>query len=300
MAQTFYSTNSGGGNTVMDHLLANCLALQSMFSGGSAPGSPVNGQGWYDDTNHIPYLRVNGAWKEFFAGKFFATNPDFNFLQAISMRLENTTALPSPAAGKVGQVIVNTGAAKAEVMVSATRNERFVSVGTGDYDAQFLPASAWVDDATNPPTAATKGTTPTVRGKLFSATNQKASAHYQVPPGYTDDVDLVLRTFWLLNAAETSGDDLNVQVDMVALKPNNNETPSATSIQIQTVGDIAALTADGALHTVDTVLDFDDGTVPIDPSDLLCLEVSRFSVATIPGAIFLGSKLLTVCNKLTE
>jgi len=43
----------------------NYESLRSGFSGASAPTTPtpINGQKWYDSTNHIEYTYIDGAWK---------------------------------------------------------------------------------------------------------------------------------------------------------------------------------------------------------------------------------------------
>lgn len=305
MSATFYDTLSSATFAVtLPKLLDNCNALRSMFSGGSFPSSPapVNGQGCYRTDEDVPYLYVAAAWAKLYAGKFF-DDADFDFHKALNFRLDALSAIDAPAADTEGQLILNTGLAKFQGNVSDALTETLLSVSDVDYIPVQLPMSAWEPDATNPPTrvGGTKGTTPMARGLLFDATNELASILVQVPFGFSETKDILVRSAWLLAGAETTGDDLDVAIDVVSLQPNNNETPSATSVTSTGTQDTGVSPAAGALVQVTNTLDFDNGTVPIRKNDWLLLEIRRPTLAAVAGAIFMGAVLLVPAgDRVTE
>lgn len=309
MAQTFYAEDTTQTvATELTRLFTNCEALRSSFSGSSAPSSPsvVNGQLWLD-TSATPHIwKVYGdfdgggaAWKE--VGSFMHSTLDLldNTLKAA--RHENLGSHKTPAAGNVGEIYQHTGALKFFGVVSSSEKEVFFSGNNTDYWSIFVPAAAMERDGTNPPTAATKGTTPTLRGWLFDAANELVSFAVRVPAGYSADADCKLRLHCVLNQAESSGDDIDWTANLVTVEPASTEVASKTSTAATVAQDMSTFVSDGAVHAVDITLDFDDADNPIAPGDLLVIEIHRTDLANCGGVILVGAQVLfPIGTKVTE
>lgn len=307
MSQTWDSISTGDGLAAnMAKRDAKLDTLRSAWSGSSAPSSPVQGQFWLDTSGTDYILKVyadldgtGAAWHE--VGSFLHDDVDLDGHQLLNARLENLGSHTTPAAGVVGEVYLYTTAGKMYVIASATKREVLFSGSNTDYMPLDLPASALERDGTNPPTAATKGTTPTLRGWLFDAANELASFAFRVPAGYAADADLKLRLFCILNQAETSGDDIDWTFDYVVRQPASSEVVSATSTQVTVAQDMAANVADGSVHMVDLTLAYNDATNPIAAGDLIVGEIHRTDLANCGGVIVVGIQLLVpVGTKITE
>lgn len=288
------------------HLDDKLTTLRSCWSGTSAPGSPTQGQFWLDTSGSDYILKVyadldstGAAWHE--VGSFLHDDLDLDAHQLLNARLENLNSHTTPAAGVVGEVYLYTTDNKARLIASATKREVLFSGSNTDYMPLFVPASALERDGTNPPTAATKGTTPTMRGWLFDATNELASFAFRVPAGYAADADLKLRIMCVLNQAETNGDDIDWTLDYVVRQPASSEVVSDTSTQVTVAQDMAANVSDGASHMVDLTLAYNDATNPIAAGDLIVGEIHRTNLSNCGGVIVVGIQLLVpIGTKITE
>lgn len=306
MAQTFTTPNSGTGAEVDDDLLDNTNTLRSSFSGSSAAGSPVQGQLWLDTSAAEYALKVYGDLEgtgaaQYEIGSVLHTDLKLRNNQLVDVRLENKTAETTPGAGVIGEVYLHTTAAKMRVIVSATVREVVMSGSNVDYIPLTLPARAWDLDATNPPTAVTVGTTPTIRGLLFDATNEKMSIAVPVPAGYSADADLKLRVWCYLNAAETASDTIDAAIQVLSLQPDNGELATATSTQYTKSESIGAQNTQYALHKFDFTITYNDATNPVAAGDMLEIEFALSSIASVAGIIFRSAQLLVPFGtKITE
>jgi len=306
MGQNFNATNSGTGAEVDDDLLENTNTVRSSFSGASEPGSPVVGQLAMVTGGSEDILKVYGsfdggadAWWEVSGTLHGSLNGRNN--QLLNIRLENLTAETTPAAGVIGEVYLHTTAAKARLIVSATVREVFMTASNVDYIPIWIPISACERDATNPPTAATVGTTPVIRGYQFDATNEKVSFAFVVPAGFSDDANLKVRTWAYLLNAETDADTINATLDIVAVQPDNEEVPTGTSTQSVVAESVGTGNTQYSLHKFDFTLVYDDATNPINPGDLIECEFSLSSIASVTGIIVRGFQVLVPFgSKITE
>lgn len=306
MSQTFADVDqTGSATTCIGQLEDRTDTLRSSFSGSSAPSSPVDGQLWLDTSGSEDILKVyadlegsGGAWYE--VGSVLHGDLKLRNNELVDARLENLGSHTSPASGVVGEVYLYTGDNKARVIVSSTVREVVLSGSSVD----FIPVRVFGDlilDATNPPTAGTKGTTPTVRGWLFDAANELASFSVRVPAGYSATADCKLRLTCVLNQAETSGDDIDWTADLVSIAPSSSEVVSGTSTQATVAQDMGANVSEGAVHVVDITLDFDDATNPIAPGDLLCVEIHRTNLSNCGGVLVTDAAVLfPLGTKVTE
>lgn len=307
MSQTYTTIDlaTQSAADVLGHLATRTDTLRSAFSGSTAPSSPVAGQTWLDEsaTERVfkAYFDAEGSgagWYE--VGSVLHGNLKLRNNQLVDARLENLSSHTTPASGVVGEAYLYTTDAKARLIVSATKREVILSASNVDYMAIDLFAGMQ-RDATNPPTAGTKGTTPTCRGWLFDATNELASFVARVPQGYSGDANLKLRLLCVLNAAETANDDIDWTCDYTAAEPSSAEAVSKTSTSVTAAKDMGSTVAEGSVHVVDITLDYADATNPIAAGDVLTLEVHRTDLANCSGVILVGAQLLVpVGIKVTE
>ncbi len=292
-------------DAAIDALLANDIELRKSFASSSSPASPVSGQIWIDTSGASAVLKVYGdlegtgaAWYEVsrvLHGSMLGGNN-----QLVDIRLENKSSHTTPASGVVGEVYLLTTDGKARLVVSATVREVLLSASNADNLAVDAFSSLRLD-ATNPPTAGTKGSTPTVRGWLFDAANELASFCVRVPAGYSADADVKIRLECVLNQAESSGDDIDWTADYVVRAPASAELVSDTSSSATAAKDMSTHVAEGAWHYVDIALPYNDATNPIAAGDLLCVEIHRTDLANCGGVIVVGAQVLfPVGTKITE
>lgn len=299
MAQTFdtITTSTDSPKDGIVTLDARTDTLRSSFSGASSPSTPVDGQLWFDTGNLVIYYYDGSQWVEF--GTNLASDLDLNLNQLIDARLENTGSDPTPAAGNVGKVVYHTGDDKAKLVASATLLETLVSVSNSDGEPTHLPINTWTLDATNPPTATTVGTTPTVCGLLFDATNERMHISVPVPRGYSDDADLVLRVHFLLNATETANDTADFVVDLVSQGRESSDAATKTSTQATVSHDIGSNAGQYTYHAADIPIDFDDADNPVDAEDLLSFSLGMSALGgagEVAAVIVTHVELLTPCG----
>lgn len=274
--------------------------LDTMWAGATSPTSPVAGRMWLDTSGTEDIVKVycdidggGNAWVELasvlhgdLSVGYDTSNPNEIKFVLLEQRADVT-----PASGQVGRIWQNSTSGLVKIVKDASTAHVLVSSAITDTIKTELPLGAWTKGST-PPTDATKGTTPTMAGWQFDATAETAVCNVRVPAGYGGVSDLTLRTFWALNQTETSGDDLDVTVDLVSCQPDNNEAVSKTSTQATGTTDIGSNTADGAVTIVDVTLDYDDATNPIAAGDMLVMEMHLTNVTGVLDPLFMGAQLL--------
>lgn len=306
MSQTFNDIDQSvdTGTAVFTKLDDRGDTLRSTFSGTSLDGSPVVGeQNLHLDSSTSGY----DIWKMYYdpegtgdgwyeCGTMLhgdLESIDGNH-ELIGWRFENTATAPTPSAGTVGQVVLDTGGGtnRMKVVRDSSTLDTVMHGNSAEYIPVDLPISSWDRDATNPPTVTDIGTTPSVRGWAFNATNEQASTQVRVPKGYSASADLKLRVWCALESAETASDTIDATLDLVSLTPNNDEALTKASTQATVSHDISTNNAQYSLHTFDFTIDFDDATNPVAAGDMLCMEFALSSVASVAGIVVLGTTLL--------
>ncbi len=295
MGQTYAAIDQSAqtGTVVLGHLDDRTDTLQSSFSGTGNPGSPVEGQlcrrtdteamTYYDGASWVPFAGLGEEW---------VADAEVSFQQLKEARVENLGADEAVAAGKDGHLFYHTGSGDLkmvdEAVDSAVKVMRNVIIGT---TTQTLDLPQPLLDASNPPTAGTKGTTPTHRGWLFAAANELASWSIRVPSDYRNSGNLTLRLWCVLNQAETNADDIDWSADLTSLISGESTTGTSTAAAASTT-DIGTDSADGDLHTCDIVIDYDDADNPVNAGDLLTIEIHRTDLAEVGGVILEHAALI--------
>lgn len=302
MSQTWVAQNTGTmtPSTCLGHLEDKADTLDTMWAGATSPTSPVAGRMWLDTSGTEDIVKVycdidggGNAWVELASmlhGDLSVGIDTSNPNQIKFVLMEQRTDV-TPASGQVGRLWQNSSSGLVKYVADASTAKVIVAAAITETIRTDLPLGSWTVGST-PPTATTKGTTPAVAGLLFDATAETAVCSVRVPAGYGGVSDLTLRTFWLLNVAETSGDDLDVTIDLVSITPGNNEAVTKTSTAATGTTDIGANTAEGADVTVDITLDYNDATNPIAAGDMLHMEMHLTNVTGVAAAIFVGAQLL--------
>jgi hypothetical protein len=290
MAQTFteHDTSSDDVPTCLNAQQTRTTTLQSNFSGSSAPASPVEGQLFVDTTTAsdlILYFRNNAAWQAV-ANMKMRANKDCNDKEMTNFRVENLGADPSSAAGKAGRLFHNTADGKWK----GDDGSAIVTLHSGTVTAvRELPLTDGGKDASNPPTIDTVGTTPTVRGLLFDATNELYSFSFRVPQNWDGASDLTLHLDCALDGAEANGDDIDWTMDWVAAATTEDLTKTSTANNTTT--DIGNATSAGEFIRCALTFDYDDGDNPITAGDRVVAEIHRSDLAEVDGVVLVGASL---------
>lgn len=294
------ATLSGTYATAMGQVQTNFALSLVTFRGTAKDAAYGEGYQWVDSSAaaevHKLYYDADGSGPaDYEVGS--RQHGDLKFLgtgggQVFDLRFENVTSDATPAASNVGGVKYRTDTKQLRLVRDSSVLGTVVNVPDGGYISKELPVHAWDLDATNPPTAVTIGTTPTIRGLLFNATNQKMSCAVVVPAGYSAAADCKLRIWGYLNSAETASDTIDVAIQLLSLQADNGELATATSTQYTKSESIGAQNTQYALHKLDVVLTYNDATNPIAAGDLLEIEFALSSVASVAGFIFRTAQLL--------
>ncbi len=311
MGQNFAAINSGsGGDTVktgIDNLDERTDTLRTCFSGTSAPSSPEVGQLWLD-TSATPNLLkqykdvgAGNAWVVILTATRDGTDivGDANsgdtratLAQLKGWRIENRSGAFTPAAGNVGGIYLDTDDASPTLVLDASTLGVLCNVTSASYDSVDIPLDGTNWNDSTPPTAATKGTSPTVHGWLFDATGEKMCLVAKVPANWNGASDLKLRLTCVLNAAETNGDDIEWSGNLVAVTTGTDAVSKTSTATAASATDIGTASSEGSEHECDLTIDYDDADNPVTAGDTLYIEINRTEVTNVAGVIVTAARLL--------
>ncbi len=288
--------------TILGTLDDRTDALRNCFIGTAAPtgdAGPVEGQIWLDNSGTPYVLKLYAdfdgggvTWNEIAVLKELTSDMECSFQQMNDMRLENRGTAQAVSAANEGAVWLLTGDGEVYFVDNGVDNavKKVIAVVAGTtVERKDIPLSPVGIPSSNPPTQVEIGTTPTIRGYLLDATNEKFTLTTRIPTNYSEDGDLTLVLRVLLNAAETANDDINVTADLVAFA--DTEAANKTSTQASVDHDIGANNAQYDCHEVPITIDYDDANNPITPNDNLVVEVYLDSVASVAGVVLIGAHL---------
>jgi len=294
MGQTYgtITTGSDSVSTGISALATRTDPLRSSFSGSSAPGSPVVGQRWIDTSATPNLLKV---YADVGAGDAWVVEGPVEKLnsaicldasaagtratcnQLTGARIENRAAHVATGAGNIGFIYLLTGDGEIyylENTIAVSRKALLSIVDSSSKDSVEIDLVDAVLGAT-PPTAWTAGTSPAARGWLFDATGESLTLQCVVPANFSDDGDLVLETWWVLDTTETAADDIDVDCNWVAVTPGTDAVNKTSTAATAGATDIGAVTGQYAAFKVSITIDYDDASNPVDAGDLLLMEINR-------------------------
>lgn len=274
------------------------VELRNLWVGPTAPSNPVVGQRWLDTSTVPNCLRVyadigaGNAWQPVgpVSRLIASINADPSTtddrqapLEHKALRLEGVGALPVASATNGGLLFYRTTDGEvflADQPVSGGWKGLLSVVQGASFDTVELDLSGDVgNDATNPPTKATKGV---LEGWLFDATNEKRTFAFVVPKNWTADTDLFLHLYQVLDAAETAGDDIEWSGEVRSLVLQQDKVTKAATALVDAATDIGAdvdgIDAGGGPHRTTLTIDHDDATNPVAIGNLLLITVWRKTV----------------------
>ncbi|MCK6480194.1 MAG: hypothetical protein HUU06_06695 [Planctomycetaceae bacterium] len=305
------STPTLPGSQAFLRLEGQAFEVRACSIGPTPPADPVEGMLWVDNSASpyrvYVYARIDAggaAWQPL--GPLSRLPSDLNFdpsivddrlapFQAKGMRLENRNALPAVSPTNRGMLVFRLGDGEVYVSDEGVSGawKCLLSVVAGvSLDSVEVDLTAVVLGAT-PPTAASKGATPAVRGYLFDDPAESLTVVAVVPKNYSGAGDLVLDLDCVLNQAEASGDDIDWAADLVAVVPGaaGSAVTRPPTLVVPVLTDIGANAGDGALHRCRLVLDHDDPANPITPGALLAIEIHRTGLAEVGGVVLVAARL---------
>lgn len=290
--------SAGAGDTVKEGIRKNrdnAIKIDENRIDTSDPTTPNDGVEWVRSdgaNNGQKYAQINGAKTEILYQHKINDDLDLQGNEIKNFRAEQlaTGSLPTPAAGTSGEIPFDLTVERHASIDSADQYylARFKVDGT-EYFGIRIPLEKGVVDgpATNPTPDSLKNE---ISGWLFDATNEELLLSARVPAGWTGGHDLLLRTGWWLNQAETANDDLEVASDWATITPGVDSASKAEETSATAATDIGSGTADGTFHWNDVVIDYAAIGNVIAANDLLRMIVRRVSVG---GAGKVGGAILS-------
>jgi hypothetical protein len=287
------------------------VELRKGFAGATPPANPQEGMVWVD-TGQIPhrvfrYLRIDGgnaAWQP--VGPLSRLPGSINGDPSLvddriapfeykAFRLENRNGLPAPSPTNAGMVVYRMADGEvwyADQPVSGGWKGLLSVTAGASLDSVEVDLTSAVLGGT-PPTVASKGTTPAVRGYLFDAAGESLTLHVVVPQNFHGAGDLFLDLDCVINQAEGVGDDIDWSADLVAVSPgpSGGAATKTGTVVVPGLTDIGANSGDGALHRCRLTLDHDAVDNPITPGALLAIEIHRTDLAEVGGVILVAARV---------
>lgn len=294
MSQLAVSTIAAGsgdsGTTVVTNHNANEILLQKNFIDTADPSSPPNGQEWVRSDDVKKYCQIAGAkvevlWRYRLNATLAALG---NEITTLHLEQLATGSLPTPAAGTKAQVCFDS-TVSLPVYTSATANyyNGGFNVNASEYVA--IPCSLNVAVITGGQTAATADVTTRGAGWLFDATTDELNfvALAPVPSGWTAANSVLAEVEFSLVAAETAGDDNDLDCSWLSLTPGSGDgwdkTKTAAAISAY---DCGANVSAQDVHTQRITLVYTDATNPIAAGDRISGYIKK---NTVGGAGKVGS-----------
>lgn len=301
MAWTSVTIAAGSGDSVkvsLESLWEDAQQLRKHEIGTSAPGSLTDGILWADNTTVTRILwriRGNSAWGYLVGWDYtnsrhiLEADFDCDKKQLHNLRLVNRATGSLTAAG----------AANKGMLEFDSTLERWCGIGTskrvylGECDLAGttyakIPCSLNVGGLGTPATASTalaQG------GWLMDGAGEQLNvvALQPVPTGFTDAHDLTLVVTCALAAAETNGDDIDIDGEWRAVTPGTDAANKTATGFAAVAQDIGTASAQYSVHDVTLTVDYDDVTNPVDAGDWLQAVVNRDGLATVAGIVIFAA-----------
>lgn len=291
---------SGSGDTVeqgITKLYADLAKVAKMLVDTSDPSSLAEGLVWWRSDEQKGYIYTSSAKTQIVMLHTLTTNLDFNGNEGRTLHLEEkaTGSLPTPGASQESRVTYDSTLKYANLTTDANNLYlAYMNSNAGDYVA--ISCDLNVAAAS---TAATASTATRLGGWLMDATAEELNfvAKDPVPEGWTGANDLLLKVCFLLAAAETAADDVDMDCTWLSLTATSGDGSDKTGTAASTVNYDIGGTAISQydLHTLTVTIDHDDATNPVAAGDYISGYLSRNTVdgaGKVAGIIVVSATLL--------
>jgi len=291
---------SGSGDTVetgITKLYADLAKASNCFSDTSDPSSPAEGRVWWRSDEQKGYIWTSAAKAQIVMLHTLTTDLDFNGNEAQTLHLEElaTGSLPTPGAAQESRLEYDSTLQYATLTTDANNFYlAHMNANAGDYVA--ISCDLNVSAAA---TAATADTNTRLGGWLMDATAEELNfvAKAPVPEGWTGANDLLLKVCFLLSAAETAADDVDMDCNWLSLTAASGDGSDKTATAASTVNyDIGGTAiAQYDMHTLTVTIDHDDATNPVVAGDYISGYLQRNTVGgagKVAGIIVVSATLL--------
>lgn len=288
---------------------ANILKLVINRLDSSDPSAPADGETWLSEISATEYelrARVDGATVSLLrfvktGNKLkFPGNPDINLKELVQAVLEKkaTGDLAAAGAGNDGRVQYDSTVKRPVWLTDAAR---FYVDGYDLDDAPFDSIDCDLNVLGLAGDAASADTNTRHGGFVMAATKKlNVIARHPIPAGYgdvpddADDRDCLLEVEYLLAAAETASNVMNMSGTARAI--TEGDSVNLTGFAVAAVADdIGAATAQYTRHVVRLTLDHDLPASPIAVGDRISVELLR---GTAGGAGEVGDIIVTAARLL--
>jgi len=138
------------------------------------------------------------------------------------------------------------------------------------------------------PTKASLGTTPTVQGLLFDATDELYQIQFQVPDCWNEVSDITFDLYVVLYQAETAGDSIAFTADYVSVTAEADAVTKTSTNITTTELVVASCAGEGCLYKVVLTLDYDDTDNPLAKEDVVVAEIHRTNVTNVGGVLLIA------------
>lgn len=267
----------------------------------SDPAAPSNGEWWIrNDTPSRLVLKVrqNGATVNGILTHILEENLDCDGNQLVNLLAEKLAvgSLPSPSSANEARFCYDETNQRWVLLTDTTT----YYVAMSDKGATMYRAiECRLDVVAIASDPATADVNTVLGGWLMDATAKTLNviARERIPSGWTAANDLLLETVVLLAAAETAGDDIDMDLDWRSITPESADTPAKTvtaaTVVNKDIGSTAIVQYAGIVlqHTID----HDDATNPVAAGDIFHGVLQRNTVGgagKVAGVIAVSAELL--------
>lgn len=138
------------------------------------------------------------------------------------------------------------------------------------------------------PTKSSLGTTPTVQGLLFDATDELYQLQFHVPDCWDGRSNFLVDLYIALNAGETTDDSIAFSADYIAVTKEVDAVTKTSTAITATQLVVAGCQGQGCFYNVVFTLDYTDTDNPLNIEDLVIMEIHRTNITNVAGTLLVA------------